>query len=284
MCPSIFPRAPRRRQGENGVTFGHHRSVPGSRFALTPSQRDFIWTLVRTDFKVRYHGAASGFLWALLKPVAMFVVLFAVFSFIFRDQTYLFNLLIGLLLWDFFSEGTRTGLESLRAKGYLITAAPFPRSILVVTSISNALLTLVIFCVAIVTVVSIKRHVPSPAGAALFVLYDVLLAIIVVGFSLGASALFLKFRDLNQIWEVTLQAGFFVAPIIYPLGLVPEKYHFWLYAWPVTPIIQFSRSVLVDDKIPTLRAHLLLIGVALLIFTVGTLIFRKYVPRGVEHL
>src|SRR5437868_15406030 len=91
--------------------------------------RDFVWTLIRTDFKARYHGAASGFVWALFKPVAMFITLLSVFSFLFRDQTYLFNLMIGLFLWDFFNEGTRTGLESLFTKGFLITAAPFPRAI-----------------------------------------------------------------------------------------------------------------------------------------------------------
>src|SRR5260370_13849747 len=102
----------------------------GSRLARQPHLRDFIWTLIRTDFKARYHGAASGFVWALFKPVAMFIVLLSVFSFLFRNQTYLFNLMIGLFLWDFFSEGTRLGLESLFNKGVLITAAPFPRAIL----------------------------------------------------------------------------------------------------------------------------------------------------------
>ena len=47
-----------------------------------------IWTLVRTDFKVRYHGTLGGFVWALLKPIAMFIVLLAVFSFLFTDPSY----------------------------------------------------------------------------------------------------------------------------------------------------------------------------------------------------
>ena len=58
--------------------------------------------------------------------------------------------------------------------------------------------------------------------------------------------LFLRYRDLNQVWDVVTQAGFFVAPIIYPLGVIPERFHFYLYLWPPTPIIEFSRAVLVD--------------------------------------
>src|SRR5258706_9312615 len=103
--------------------------------------RDFIWTLIRTDFKARYHGAASGFVWALMKPLAMFIVLFAVFSFLFRDRSYMLNLLIGLLLWDTFSSGTRVGMEALYDKGHLITSAAFPRSIVVITSLANTALT-----------------------------------------------------------------------------------------------------------------------------------------------
>jgi lipopolysaccharide transport system permease protein len=249
-----------------------------------PNLRDFVWTLIRTDFKARYQGAASGFVWALFKPVAMFVVLLSVFSFLFRDQTYLFNLMIGLFLWDFFNEGTRVGLESLYAKGFLITAAPFPRSVLVVTSIANAALTLCVFVVAILTVLTVTHGVPSPVAIALFLLYLVLYVFIVIGFSLGASVLFLKYRDLNQVWEVVLQAGFFIAPIIYPLNILPERLHKYLYLWPATPVIQFSRQVLVEGKLPTLKAHALLFGVTGVTFLAGYLLYRKYVPRAVERL
>ena len=69
------------------------------------------------------------------------------------------------------------------------------------------------------------------------------MAIVVVGISLAGSVLFLRYRDLNQVWDVVTQAGFFVAPIIYPLGVIPERYHFYLYAWPPTAIIEFSRAV-----------------------------------------
>src|ERR1700740_694505 len=79
-----------------------------------------IWTLVRTDFKARYHGTLGGFVWALLKPMSMFVVLMGVFSFLFASKpAYKLNLIVGLFLWDFFAEGTKTGLISLSAKSYL---------------------------------------------------------------------------------------------------------------------------------------------------------------------
>ena len=67
-----------------------------------------FWTLVRTDFKARYHGTLGGFVWALLKPLSMFVVLMGVFSFLFAsDPTYKLDLIVGLFLWDFFAEAPR---------------------------------------------------------------------------------------------------------------------------------------------------------------------------------
>jgi lipopolysaccharide transport system permease protein len=246
--------------------------------------RDFIWTLIRTDFKARYHGAVGGFVWALAKPIVMFVVLHRVFQFLFKDSTYLYNLLIGILLWSFFSEGTVNGLESLYRKGFLLTKASFPRWVVVATSIVNALITLIVYSVAIVVVLGFGRGLPSPLCLALFLLYLVLFFLIVLGFSLGASVLFLKYRDLNQVWDVALQAGFFVAPIMYPLSILPEKFHIWLYFWPVTPIIQFSRQVLVDGTPPTLKAHLLLFAIAFGTFAIGVGLFRRYAPRAMETL
>src|SRR6187401_1673567 len=119
-------------------------AVADAAFRAVRSVRPFshaglIWTLVRTDFKARYHGTLGGFVWALLKPVSMFIVLMGVFSFLFASKPeYKLNLIVGLFLWDFFGEGTKSGLMSLHARGFLLSRARVPSWILVVTAISNA--------------------------------------------------------------------------------------------------------------------------------------------------
>jgi lipopolysaccharide transport system permease protein len=233
-----------------------------------------VWTLVRTDFRTRYHGTLGGFLWALLKPLAMFLVLLGVFSYVFPGQPrYKLDLIIGLFLYDFFQEGTKTGLLSLRAKGYLLARARFPSWVLVVTSASNALITLALFSVLLVVALAASGRAPSPAATALYALYQLHFLAIVAGFSLAASVLFLRYRDLNQVWEVLTHAGFFVAPIIYPIDVLPERLHLLLYLWPPTPIILFSRSVLVDGEAPSLIAHALLAAEAALILGVGAAVY-----------
>ena len=244
-----------------------------------------LWTLVRTDFKTRYRPTIGGFVWALLKPLAMFAVLLAVFSLVFRSEPqYRLNLIIGLVLWDFFVETTKVGLISIHSKGFVLSKARFPAWILVVTSAANAVLTLLVFCVVIVGFLIVSGRPPSPVAVGLFALYLVHFLLITLGFSLAASVLFLRYRDLNQVWEVVTQAGFFVAPIIYPLSVLPERVHAFIYLWPPTPIIQFSRMVLVDGAIPTVRAHVLLSLGTLIILGAGALIHRRYAPRVAEYL
>jgi lipopolysaccharide transport system permease protein len=244
-----------------------------------------IWTLVRTDFKVRYHGTAGGFVWALLKPLTMFVMLMSVFSLLFAsDPNYKLNLIIGLFLWDFFAESTKAGLTSLHARGFLLTRARFPAWILIVTSISNAAITLAVFVVIILAFLIGAGHPPTVTGVALFLLYTLALMLIVVGFSLASSVLFLRYRDLNQVWDLTIQAGFFVAPIIYPLGILPERYHLYLYLWAPTPIIEFARDVLVDRTVPTATAHAYLALAATLAMVAGVAIYRRFGPRAAEFL
>jgi lipopolysaccharide transport system permease protein len=107
---------------------------------------------------------------------------------------------------------------------------------------------------------------------------------IVIGFSLATSILFLSYRDLNQVWDVVVQAGFFLAPVVYPLGIIPERYHIFLYVWPPTAVIEFSRAVLVTGMVPSLRAHALLAAEAVAALLIGFAVFRRYAPGAAERL
>jgi len=260
--------------------------VPSARAPAAGGVRPgLVWTLVRTDFKSRYHGTLGGFVWALGKPLTMFVVLMSVFSFLFSSKpTYRLDLIVGLFLWDFFAEGTKTGLTSLHAKGFLLTKSRVPPWILVVTSMSNAVITLGVFSVVITIFLAAVGRPPGAAALVAFAAYCAALVAIVIGFSLASSVLFLRYRDLNQVWDVVIQAGFFLAPIIYPLEILPERFHFFLFIWPPTPVIEFSRATLVRGVFPTATAHLYLALDAAACLAAGVAIFRWLSPRAAEYV
>ncbi len=267
-----------------GVPAGHETAAtfrPRSTFKPV----DLVWTLVRTDFKTRYHGTYAGFLWALLKPLALVLVLMGVFSFVFGNrESYTTYLVTGLLLYDFFSDATKAGLRSLLSKSFLLNKTVAPSWIIVVTSVSNAVITVVTVWTVFLVVLTVSGRGPSPTAIGLLLVYGLHYLAMVVGISLALSVLFLVYRDLNEVWDVVTQAGFFVAPIIYPLDIMPERLHFWLYLWPPTPIIQFSREVLVDGTVPSLRAHLLLTAETVVVLAIGIFIFNRYRARIAEYV
>ena len=152
------------------------------------------------------------------------------------------------------------------------------------TAISNPLITLTVLMVAIVVTSALRGRLPSLWAVGLILLYVLALGLIVVGFALATSALFLRYRDLNQVWDVVLQAGFFLAPIIYPLDILPERYHFYLYVWPPTPVIEFSRAALVSGVLPTMTGHVYLAIDAALCILCGVILFQRLSSRVAEYI
>jgi lipopolysaccharide transport system permease protein len=216
----------------------------------------------------------------------MFLVLLGVFSFIFAstDPHYKLNLILGLFVWGFFAEGTKVGLVSLFAKGYLLTKTRFPRWIVVATSTANSVITLLVFTAVFLLYLAWAGRLPGPGGLLLFIAYEIQMWIMIVGFSLAMSVLYLRYRDLNHLWDAITQAGFFVAPIVYPLDILPAKLHPYVFLWPPTSVIMFSRQVLIEGGAPSLTANVSLLAMTVSILAVGILVFKRYAPRAAEHL
>ncbi|MCU0242439.1 MAG: hypothetical protein MUF51_08450, partial [Vicinamibacteria bacterium] len=159
-----------------------------------------------------------------------------------------------------------------------------PHWIIIAVSSSNAFITLGAFLsIVLVTLIGIGQT-PSLIAALLFCSYILCFWGIILGINLAGSVLCVRYRDLNQVWEVATQAGFFIAPVVYPLGILPERFHFYLYLWPPTAVIQFSRMALIEGTLPTSNGHLLLAGMSLTIFAAGVLVYRLFDRTIIEEL
>ena len=75
----------------------------------TVSKKNWILLkeLVKTDFKLRYQGSVLGYLWAVLRPLLMFAILYVVFAQVLRFGDgiphYPVYLLVGTVIWNFFT-------------------------------------------------------------------------------------------------------------------------------------------------------------------------------------
>ena len=179
--------------------------------------------LVRTDFKLRYQGSSLGYAWSLLRPLLLFIILYIVFVRFLKLGTgiehYPVYLLTGIVVWNFFTEMTVQSLGSIVGRGDLIRKIRIPRWIIVFSSSISALINLGLNIVVVAIFMAIN-HVDIYKTLIFVPVLLVEVYLFALGLSLFLSALYVKFRDIGYIWEVILQAGFYLTPILYPLSRI----------------------------------------------------------------
>src|SRR5271157_6351783 len=179
--------------------------------------RELIKNLVISDLKVKYANSILGFAWSMLNPLLMMLVLYVVFSNFFGSGgSFILYILTGLLVWRFFSMGTTSALASIVGKPSLVTKIFIPREILPLSSVLSSLISsLLELCVLIPLLIIFG--VKLSFALLLFPVVFALFFMVIYGLALILSSLYVYFRDLNQIWDVLIQIGFFACPIMYPL-------------------------------------------------------------------
>lgn len=250
---------------------------------------ELIWILARTDFKLRYQGSALGYVWALLKPLLMFAILNFVFSSMFNsrgagNQYYSLQLLTGIVLYNFFSEGTMAGMNSLLSKAQLVTKIYVPRWAIITASTLNAALIFLTNLIIIIFFFSLKRFLPSLDSIILFALFSIATYVIILSFSLITAPLYVRFRDLVLIWEVAVTALFYASPIIYPLQILPANIQKILLLNPMAFIIHFTKEGLINNHFADFWKTLTFIATIAILFLVSLLSYRKFSPRIAEEI
>lgn len=251
--------------------------------------KELIWMLAKTDFKLRYHGSVLGYLWAILKPLLMFTILNFVFSSIFNPrgsgiQYYSLQLLVGIILFNFFSEGTMAGMMSLLTKAQLVTKIYVPRWAIILASTVNAALIFLMNLIVIIFFFALNRFMPSFGAVLLFILFAVLTYVIILGFSLLTAPLYAKFRDLSMIWEVITTMLFYASPIVYSLQMMPEYIQRVLLINPMAFIIHFTKESLINNHFVDYWQLTSFIAVVVAGFIAGMMTYQKLAPRVAEEL
>jgi len=223
---------------------------------IRPSNRTLIRELVVSDFKLRYQNSVLGYLWSLLRPLLMFGVLYVVFTKVIKVGNgiphYPSYLLLGLILWTFFIESTMSGMNAITGRGDLVRKVSIPKYTMVISTNISALVNLLLNLV-VLAVFMIVGQVPLRPIAVLFPFLIIEMIAFTMGLSFLLSALFVKFRDLSHIWEVTLQVLFYATPIIYSLSLPPPKIAKLISISPLTQIIQDARTILITSDTVTTK-------------------------------
>jgi ABC-2 type transport system permease protein len=251
-----------------------------------------------SEFRLKYAGSALGYVWSVLKPLASFTIIYLVFSHVFRlgsvSTYYPLSLLIGIVLFNFFADATTMGMTSLVARESLLRKMSFPRLIVPTSATLTAAMTLGVNMIPVLIFLLFSGIVPHPSWLLviplLFELY-----LFVLGIALILSALFVRLRDIGQVWELMLQLFLYGSPIIYPIAYLPPWLQKLAFVNPLTQVLQDIRaSVLYPDLAPnkiTAAAafgspigRLIPISVAVGTLLVGLVIFRREEPWIAERI
>lgn len=243
--------------------------------------------LTKTDFKLRYQGSVLGYLWALLRPLLMFAILYVVFAKLLQFGNdiphYPVYLLTGTVLWSFFTECTQQGIQAMIGRGDLIRKISFPKYIVTVSTTLTAVINVLINLVVIVVFAFVNGVMPSFSWLLVLpLIFELYLLALGISFLLGSINV--KYRDIGSIWDVLVQALFYAVPIIYPISMVAQTSTFaakLILIDPIAQVIQDVRWSLITPTAITTSgfvgawAEFVAIGLVLAVFIVGALIFRK---------
>ncbi len=200
-------------------------------------------------------------------------------------------LLLGIVLWNFFTEMTVQSLGSIVGRGDLIRKIRIPRWMIVFSSSISASINLVLSLI-VVAVFMVVNQVPLGVGLLTLPLYIFILYLLSFGISMFLAAAYVKYRDLSYIWEIVLQAGFYATPIIYPLQLIEnDLVQKILLLNPVAFVIQGARNNAVTPEAITLTGawgNISYVAIPLLLTATvmigGILYFKSQAPSFAENI
>ena len=255
---------------------------------------NLTWTLATTDFKLRFYGSVLGYVWTLARPFMFFGVIYFVFTEIVRlDQNvkdYGVYILFGLVLFQFFGEATGNCVSSLVVRENLLRKMRFPRLVIPLATVLTALFNLTMTLLAVFAFALISGIAPTWTWLELPVIVGIL-AFFATGVGMLLSALFVRYRDVQPIWEVFSQMLFYASPVLYVSTMVPETYQRPYQVNPIASLLTEMRHAVVDQGAPHVwvaigGAERLLIPAAIVgvTFVLGLWVFNREAPRIAENL
>ena len=246
---------------------------------------DLARELVGRDLKLRYKRSVLGLVWSLLNPLMQLLVFTFVFQWVLplNIEHYSVFLFTGLLAWNWFSGALSAGTSVVVDNGDLVRHPGFPILVLPLVSVASHWLHLLLALPVLGVFLAVAGILPDWS---LLALPGVMLVQFAVTLSLVylLAALHVFFRDTQYLLGIALLLGFYVSPVFYDITSVPERFGVLYRINPVALLINAYRSILLRGEFPPPLPLLALLGVALLLTTVGVVVFYRASYHFAEEL
>ena len=248
---------------------------------------ELLTQFITTDFKLRYKNSYLGIIWIILKPLAMFGVIYLIWSNIFKmDESYKMGLLLGIIIMNTFSESVLMGLTSLMSKAGIILKIKFPREIVVFSAVSVSFIDFFFNMIVFVIFTIFTPVNTTLIGFLLFLLCILSIFVLTLGLGQFLSVIFIKLRDIHNLMIVILQLIFWMTPVYYTLEMLPANLQRYIKLNPLTLIVTYARKGLINGGEVRLE-DFYQIGIVLLIcsiiFILGNMFFKSKVSKIAEY-
>ncbi|MCB4791201.1 MAG: ABC transporter permease [Elusimicrobia bacterium] len=246
---------------------------------------NMIYQISVAEFRSKDQGTFLGFLWTLFHPLIYFIVLYNLFSKWMGSHIpdFPLYLIIGIVQWNFFATSTSNSINVIVRYNAFVKSIKFPKSILVLASVLSTLYSHILeLIILIIFWLVIKANFTVMVFFLLPILLLNIYLIVAVSFMLATIGVY--FLDINRIWGIFTNVGFFLTPIFYTLELInPTKRNIILLN-PMTHIIKSTRDVLIDGKLFDLTGFVYVFIFATIVLIIGYQIFNKYEKHFVERI
>lgn len=261
------------------------RSYVINAIAAVQKYRFLIRQLVGRDFKTKYKRSILGVFWSFLNPLLTMCVQYFVFSTIFKNNIphFAVYLLIGVVMFNFFSEACGMSLTSILGNGNLITKVYMPKYIYPLTRVMSSVINLAI-SLAPLLIVCIATGIHFEKSAVLALYFMLCLVIFCLGLGLLLSTSMVFFRDTQFLWGVLSMMWMYATPIFYPETILSEEFRFILQINPLYHFLKNARVCILDGISPEPFVYFQCFAIALGALLVGALVFRKYQDKFVLYL
>lgn len=260
------------------------------------------FNIARNEWKLRFFGSALGYFWQLVRPLLMFGVLYVFFTVIAHvgkgqgpsGRFYGAQLLGSIVLFTFFAEATSGAVRCVVDNEVLVRKIQFPRMVIPLSVVLFAMFNLALNLIVVLIFALIQGVRPMVSWLEL-PLIVAMLAALSTGLAMLLASLFVYFRDVQPIWDVTTQVLFYASPVIVPLAtieqrLTPALVHLYMLN-PIATVLQQFRHAVVNHAAPgassALGGHLALlepIVITLALFVVGFMVFSRIAPTVAEDV
>lgn len=245
------------------------------------SFRELLWVLGARDVRVRYKQTFLGAAWAILRPIftmLIFTVIFGRLAKIPSDgYPYAIFVYAGLLPWTFFSTALQSSGGSLVGSAALIRKVYFPRLVVPLASVGAALVDLCLSTLVLFALMAFYRVPPSPRLIAFPLL---LLGVVLTALGIGTlvSAMMVSYRDVKHLLPFVVQIWMYVTPVIYPVSMIPKRWHWVLFLNPMSGLVDGFRSAFLNRPFD-LKALGISALISILLFAFGLAYFERVERR-----